>query len=57
MNLVESAVLEIKSKPYFNYLWCVDVVATSYGHECSTIVYFMTEEAANELRVGSTFES
>ena len=57
MNLVESTVLEIKSKPYFNYLWCVDVVAISYGHEYNTTVYFMKEEAANELRVGSTFEA
>lgn len=56
MNLVEHTVVEINSEPYFNRLWCVDVIVSVYGNRMPTTIHFRTEEEAKAVSVGYTFE-
>lgn len=57
MNLIDNYVLEILSDPYFNHLWCVNVVADSYGHVSETTVNFTCFADAKNLKIGDVFKS
>lgn len=39
MNTVECIVTKVLTKPYFNYFWCVDVEADSWGNVHTTSLY------------------
>jgi len=58
MNLIECVVTEVKSTPYcIHDMWCFDVVANSWGSALLTVVYCQTEEEANTIDVGFTFDA
>jgi hypothetical protein len=57
MNLIDLQVTEVLSKPYFNHMWCVDVIAEAWGSRQKTKVYFQKEEEAAKVDVGYTFQS
>ena len=56
MNTIEFTVVEVLSEPYYNYLWCVDVMAESWGVVSKTTVHCTTIERAAEVRVGYKFD-
>jgi hypothetical protein len=55
MNLIDFVVTEVLSKPYFNYLWCVDVIADGYGSKQKTTVHCQSEEDASQVDIGYKF--
>lgn len=57
MNLTTHTVKKVTSEPYFKYLWCVDVVADSWGNESPTTVYCQTEEEAKQVKPGYKYEA
>lgn len=57
MNLIDLQVTEVLSKPYFNHMWCVDVMADAWGSKQKTKVYCKTEEEAKKVDVGYTFQA
>ena len=57
MNLIEHVVTEVKSQPYYVHMWCVDVMANSWGNVRPTTVYLQTEEEANKVDIGFKFEA
>ena len=56
MNTVKHVVTKVIGKPYWNYMWCVDVEADSWGSIQKTTAYFDTEKEALKLTVGYEFE-
>ena len=56
MNTIKHVVTKVTSKPYYNYMWCVDVEANSHGSVQKTTVYSSSEEKANNINVGYEFE-
>lgn len=57
MNTIESVVTKVLSEPYFNYLWCVDVEADSWGNAQKTTVHCRTEHEAKQVKIGYRFEA
>ena len=61
MNLTEHVVTEVKSKPYqvagISALWCVDVLADSWGSVQPATAHVATEEEAWKVRAGYRFEA
>ena len=57
MNLIEHTVTKVLSKPYFQYMWQVDVAAVSYGREMQTVVSFNKKEDAEKVKPGYKFEA
>lgn len=57
MNLLEHVVIEVRSAPYFKYMWCVDVIAESYGVEFPTTVHLKTEDQAKLVCAGYKFDA
>ena len=55
MNVVDAVVTKVLSKPYFNYMWCVDVEADFWGSKGNTIVYCNSKEDADKVDVGYKF--
>ena len=56
MNLTEHVVTEVKSEPYFNHMWCVDVLADSWGRISPATVMCDTEVEAGEVKIGYKFD-
>lgn len=57
MNTTTHTVTEVKSEPYFNFVWCVDVVADSWGNKQPTTVHVSNETEALRVCVGYTYEA
>lgn len=57
MNLCTHFVTEVLSEPYFNYLWCVDVMANCYGRIAKSTVYVSTKEEAEKVKPGYQYEA
>lgn len=57
MNLITCIVVKVLSEPYFNYMWCVDVDADSWGRIQKTIVYCNSQEDAYKVQIGYKFDA
>ena len=55
MNTIEHTVTKVKSIPYFNHMWCVNVDADSWGRVFPAVVYCKTEDEAKSVKVGYKF--
>lgn len=57
MNLVTHTVIKVLTEPYFNYMWCVDVDADSWGIIHKTTVHCNSHEDASKVSIGYHFEA
>jgi len=57
MNTVEHTVTEVLSKPYYKFMWCVDVMANAWGSLQKTTIHFKLKQNAEKVKVGYKFEA
>lgn len=57
MNLIQHTVTKVRSTPYFNYMWCVDVEVDCWGNISNSTVYCSTIEEALEVKEGYSYEA
>lgn len=57
MNLITQNVIRVLSEPYFNYIWCVDVDAESWGTIQKTTIYCNSHEDASKVSIGYEFDA
>lgn len=56
MNLLDAHVTKVLSEPYFKYnKWIVKVEYRCYGSTLETVLMFIEEEKAKEVKEGFTF--
>ena len=57
MNTVKHVVTRVLSKPYYKFMWCVDVMTDSWGSEQKTTLTFWNSEEAEKVKAGYEYEA